>query len=145
MLAYEDAAAALDWLSKAYGFRERTRITMNDGSIAQAEMQTGSGRGDHDGRADTAVSSAEAAPRDLRGGAPLAGGSVHHRRLPGLCRRRGRAFRPRQERRRDDPLRAPGQWERPGIPNRRPRGPPLDVRQQDAPRSALAGRGARRS
>ncbi len=43
MLAYEDAAAALDWLSKAYGFRERTRITMNDGSIAHAEMQTGSG------------------------------------------------------------------------------------------------------
>jgi hypothetical protein len=26
MLAYEDGAAALDWLAKAFGFRERTRM-----------------------------------------------------------------------------------------------------------------------
>jgi uncharacterized glyoxalase superfamily protein PhnB len=39
MLSYEDAAAALVWLAKAFGFRERTRITMPDGSIGHAEME----------------------------------------------------------------------------------------------------------
>jgi uncharacterized glyoxalase superfamily protein PhnB len=43
MLAYEDAAAALAWLAEAFGFRERTRITMPDGSIGHAEMQVGDG------------------------------------------------------------------------------------------------------
>ena len=39
MIAYEDASAALEWLAKAFGFRERTRITMPDGSIGHAEME----------------------------------------------------------------------------------------------------------
>jgi uncharacterized glyoxalase superfamily protein PhnB len=41
MLAYEDAAAALDWLSEAFGFRERTRLTGPDGTIGHAEMELG--------------------------------------------------------------------------------------------------------
>jgi uncharacterized glyoxalase superfamily protein PhnB len=41
MIAYEDASAALEWLAKAFGFRERTRITMPDGSMRHAEMEIG--------------------------------------------------------------------------------------------------------
>ena len=41
MLAYENPAAALDWLAQAFGFVERTRITMPDGSIGHAEMAVG--------------------------------------------------------------------------------------------------------
>jgi uncharacterized glyoxalase superfamily protein PhnB len=43
MIAYEDAAAALEWLARAFGFRERTRIAMPDGSIGHAEMEIGDG------------------------------------------------------------------------------------------------------
>src|SRR5215470_4456397 len=43
MIAYEDAAAALDWLAKAFGFRERTRMTAPDGRINHAEMEIGDG------------------------------------------------------------------------------------------------------
>jgi uncharacterized glyoxalase superfamily protein PhnB len=43
MLAYEDPAAALEWLASAFGFRERTRIETPDGRIAHAEMQIGDG------------------------------------------------------------------------------------------------------
>jgi hypothetical protein len=41
MIAHEDASAALAWLTKAFGFRERTRSTMPDGSIGHAEMEIG--------------------------------------------------------------------------------------------------------
>lgn len=41
MLAYEDPAAALDWLAHAFGFRETTRYTEPDGRITHAEMQVG--------------------------------------------------------------------------------------------------------
>lgn len=41
MIAYQDASAALEWLAKAFGFRERTRFTMPDGSIGHAEMEIG--------------------------------------------------------------------------------------------------------
>jgi uncharacterized glyoxalase superfamily protein PhnB len=41
MIAYRAAAAALDWLAEAFGFRERTRMAMPDGSIGHAEMETG--------------------------------------------------------------------------------------------------------
>lgn len=41
MIAYHHASAALEWLTKAFGFRERTRITMPDGSIGHAEMEIG--------------------------------------------------------------------------------------------------------
>jgi PhnB protein len=41
MIAYEDVAAALDWLAAAFGFREReeTRFTGDDGRITHAEME----------------------------------------------------------------------------------------------------------
>lgn len=42
MLAYEDGAAALDWLARAFGFRERTRM-MAEGRLSHGEMETGSG------------------------------------------------------------------------------------------------------
>jgi uncharacterized glyoxalase superfamily protein PhnB len=34
MLAYEDGAAALNWLVRAFGFRERLRLTEEDGTIS---------------------------------------------------------------------------------------------------------------
>jgi uncharacterized glyoxalase superfamily protein PhnB len=43
MIAYQDARAALEWLANAFGFRERTRIAMPDGSIGHAEMEIGDG------------------------------------------------------------------------------------------------------
>jgi uncharacterized glyoxalase superfamily protein PhnB len=43
MLAYEDGAAALDWLVKAFGFRERTRYTEPDGTISHGELELGDG------------------------------------------------------------------------------------------------------
>lgn len=45
MIAYEDTAAALDWLARAFGFRERedSRYTEPDGTISHAEMELGSG------------------------------------------------------------------------------------------------------
>jgi uncharacterized glyoxalase superfamily protein PhnB len=38
-LLYEDAAAALEWLAEAFGFRERFRNTLEDGTIDHAEME----------------------------------------------------------------------------------------------------------
>ena len=43
MLAYEDGFAALDWLSNAFGFRERTRMAGPDGQLAHGEMEAGDG------------------------------------------------------------------------------------------------------
>ena len=40
MIAYADAVAAIDWLSDAFGFRERERITGADGTIVHAELET---------------------------------------------------------------------------------------------------------
>jgi uncharacterized glyoxalase superfamily protein PhnB len=42
MLAYEDGAAALDWLSRAFGFTEITRM-VNDGRLTHGELDTGDG------------------------------------------------------------------------------------------------------
>ena len=42
-LMYEDTAAALDWLGKAFGFRERFRHTVEGGRIDHAEMEIGDG------------------------------------------------------------------------------------------------------
>ena len=39
-IAYEDAAAAIDWLSTAFGFRERgERVTGENGIVTHAEME----------------------------------------------------------------------------------------------------------
>ena len=43
MLAYEDGAAAIDWLTSAFGFSEQTRFTDDDGTVTHAELETGSG------------------------------------------------------------------------------------------------------
>ena len=42
-LYYEDVAAALAWLARAFGFRERLRLPGPDGGIAHAEMQLADG------------------------------------------------------------------------------------------------------
>ena len=42
MVAYEDTAAAIDWLTKAFGFEERgRRYVMEDGTIGHAELEIG--------------------------------------------------------------------------------------------------------
>ena len=43
MIAYEDGMAALDWLAKAFGFRERTRLAGEGGRLSHGEMDAGSG------------------------------------------------------------------------------------------------------
>jgi uncharacterized glyoxalase superfamily protein PhnB len=43
MIAYEDAAAAIDWLAKAFGFRERLRYTEDDGRVTHAELELDGG------------------------------------------------------------------------------------------------------
>jgi uncharacterized glyoxalase superfamily protein PhnB len=45
MIAYQDTAAAIDWLEKAFGFRENKeeRYTENDGTVTHAEMKAGDG------------------------------------------------------------------------------------------------------
>src|SRR4029453_6991457 len=43
MLSYEDGVAALQWLTSAFGFRERTRLTTPDGRLSHGEMQAGEG------------------------------------------------------------------------------------------------------
>ena len=43
MLAYENGGRAMDWLSEAFGFRERTRITTGDGRLSHGELDTGDG------------------------------------------------------------------------------------------------------
>jgi len=42
-LLYEDVAAAIDWLTAAFGFRERTRIPGPGGKVAHAEMELADG------------------------------------------------------------------------------------------------------
>ena len=42
-LLYEDVAAALDWLAKAFGFRERMRMPGPEGKILHAEMELADG------------------------------------------------------------------------------------------------------
>jgi PhnB protein len=42
-LLYEDVPAALEWLSRAFGFRERLRFTADDGTVNHAEMELGGG------------------------------------------------------------------------------------------------------
>lgn len=44
-IAYEDAASAIDWLTRAFGFRENEgeRMTGADGVIGHAELDVGDG------------------------------------------------------------------------------------------------------
>jgi uncharacterized glyoxalase superfamily protein PhnB len=43
MLSYEDGIAALDWLGRAFGFRETVRHVGPDGRLSHAEMKAGDG------------------------------------------------------------------------------------------------------
>jgi len=43
MIAYEDGPKAMDWLSSAFGFQERTRMVGEDGRLSHGEMQAGEG------------------------------------------------------------------------------------------------------
>lgn len=43
MLSYENGVAALEWLARAFGFRELTRMVGADGQLAHGEMETGDG------------------------------------------------------------------------------------------------------
>lgn len=38
MIAYEDGFAALDWLARVFGFRERTRMSGKAGRLARAAL-----------------------------------------------------------------------------------------------------------
>jgi uncharacterized glyoxalase superfamily protein PhnB len=42
-LYYEDVGSALDWLSQAFGFRERMRMPGADGKVTHAEMEFAGG------------------------------------------------------------------------------------------------------
>jgi uncharacterized glyoxalase superfamily protein PhnB len=44
MLDYEDGVAALEWLARAFGFREVARMIGDDGLLAHGEMVIGTGR-----------------------------------------------------------------------------------------------------
>lgn len=43
MLAYEDGPAAMDWLVRAFGFVEKTRMLDDQGRLSHGELDTGSG------------------------------------------------------------------------------------------------------
>ena len=43
MIAYSDGAAALDWLSKAFGFEEQERWLDDEGVLTHGEMLAGQG------------------------------------------------------------------------------------------------------
>jgi uncharacterized glyoxalase superfamily protein PhnB len=43
MIAYENGPAAMDWLSSAFGFKERTRMLGADGRLSHGEMEAGDG------------------------------------------------------------------------------------------------------
>ncbi len=43
MISYEDGIAALEWLVKAFGFRERTRICDPTGRLMHGELEVGDG------------------------------------------------------------------------------------------------------
>ena len=43
MISYEDGVAALEWLHRAFGFRETARHTTPEGILAHGEMKAGNG------------------------------------------------------------------------------------------------------
>jgi uncharacterized glyoxalase superfamily protein PhnB len=43
MIAYENGPKAMDWLSSAFGFKERARMLDKDGRLSHGEMQAGDG------------------------------------------------------------------------------------------------------
>jgi uncharacterized glyoxalase superfamily protein PhnB len=43
MIAYENGPAAMDWLARAFGFREKARMVGEDGRLGHGEMEAGGG------------------------------------------------------------------------------------------------------
>ena len=43
MISYRDGVAALEWLARVFGFRERARIVDGQGRLAHGEMAAGGG------------------------------------------------------------------------------------------------------
>jgi uncharacterized glyoxalase superfamily protein PhnB len=43
MIAYENGPEAMDWLARAFGFRERTRMLGEGGRLSHGEMEAGDG------------------------------------------------------------------------------------------------------
>jgi uncharacterized glyoxalase superfamily protein PhnB len=43
MISYEDGIAALEWLGRAFGFRETARLTTPDGRLSHGEMEASDG------------------------------------------------------------------------------------------------------
>src|SRR5207302_713184 len=43
MIAYEDGPKAMDWLTSAFGFKERARMLSKDGRLSHGEMLAGAG------------------------------------------------------------------------------------------------------
>lgn len=43
MIAYEDGPKAMDWLSSAFGFKERIRMVTPEGRLSHGEMEAGAG------------------------------------------------------------------------------------------------------
>jgi uncharacterized glyoxalase superfamily protein PhnB len=43
MISYEDGVAALEWLARAFGFSERTRLLDGSGRLTHGEMNAGTG------------------------------------------------------------------------------------------------------
>ncbi len=43
MIAYENGPEAMDWLSRAFGFRERARMLGENGRLSHGEMEAGDG------------------------------------------------------------------------------------------------------
>lgn len=43
MIAYENGPAAMDWLARAFGFRERARMIADGGRLSHGEMEAGGG------------------------------------------------------------------------------------------------------
>jgi uncharacterized glyoxalase superfamily protein PhnB len=43
MIAYEDGPKAMDWLSSAFGFKERARMLDKNGRLSHGEMEAGDG------------------------------------------------------------------------------------------------------
>src|SRR5262245_52722788 len=43
MISYENGMAALDWLGRAFGFRETVRLAAPDGRLSHGEMAAGDG------------------------------------------------------------------------------------------------------
>ncbi len=41
MVAYENGPAAMDWLARVFGFRERARMLGDDGRLSHGEMEAG--------------------------------------------------------------------------------------------------------